>query len=227
MPAMTRTTRRPDTQHGFTLAEIAIVLVILAILASALLIPLGGQIEARQRAEAQVTLQDIREALIGFAILNKRLPCPTIVVSPSQPGYGEESIDGATNTCATGDDEGLLPWRTLGITPLDPWNQHWRYRADRRFSDPDKAPVTITHLVLDDIAVEDHGGGALTSGGNTAVALVYTYGANRSADGQNGSYEAGAHALYEAGEPTTAYDDMVMWFGRPLLIARMAEAGAF
>lgn len=226
MPAMT-STFRPRSHAGFTLAEIAIVLVILAILASALLIPLGGQIEARQRAEAEAALKDIRAALIGFAILNKRLPCPTIVVSPTMPGYGEESIDSASNTCAAGDGEAVLPWRTLGITPLDPWNQHWRYRPDRRFSDPNKTPVTIAHTVLDDLTVQDHGGVPLTAIGKTAVALVYSLGANRTADGQNASYEAGAHAVYEAGEPTTTYDDMVMWFGPPLLIARMAEAGAF
>jgi prepilin-type N-terminal cleavage/methylation domain-containing protein len=217
-------TFRPRSQAGFTLAEIAIVLVILA---SALLIPLGGQIEARQRAEAEAALKDIRAALIGFAILNGRLPCPTIVVSSTLPGYGEESIDSASNTCAAGDDEAVLPWRTLGITPLDPWNQHWRYRPDRRFSDPSRTPIKTTHTVLDDIAVEDHGAGKLTTDENTAVALAYSLGSNRTADGQNASYEAGAHAIYEAGEPTTTYDDMVMWFGRSLLIARMAEAGAF
>jgi len=214
-------------QRGFTLAEIAIVLVILAVLASAMLIPLSGQIDSRQRAEADATLRDIRSALIGFAILNGRLPCPSLDTNPSSAGYGVETLNSSGSACEVSSSDGFLPWRTLGITPLDPWNQFWRYRPDRRFSDPDKTPITATHAVLDDIAIDDHGGGALTAVGNTAVALVYSLGSNRSADGQNASYEAGTSALYEAGEPTTAYDDMVMWFGRPLLIARMAEAGAF
>jgi len=227
MPSITADARHPRTQLGFTLAEIAIVLVILAILASAMLIPLGSQMEARQRAEADSKLKDIRDVLVGFAILNKRLPCPTTVLAPSSAGYGEETINSATNTCASGAVEGVLPWRTLGIESTDPWNQRWRYRVDRRFSDPDKTPITMTHTVLDDITVEDHGGTTLTAVGNTAVALVYSSGGNRLADGQNSSIEVGAHAVYEAGEPTTTYDDMVLWFGRPFLTARLAEAGAF
>jgi prepilin-type N-terminal cleavage/methylation domain-containing protein len=221
--------RRPVRHHsrGFTLAEIAIVLVVLAVLAGALIVPIGGQIEARQRAEARAALDDIRAALFGFAILNGRLPCPARVLTAGLPGYGEESIDGATASCTATGAEGVLPWRTLGVAPLDPWGQHWRYRADRRFSDPSRTPIQTTHTPLDDLAVQDHDGAALTASGNTAVGLVYSLGANRAADGQNASFEAGPGALYQAGEPTTAYDDMVAWFGRPLLIARMAEAGAF
>jgi len=227
MSALTTVSRAPQAQRGFTLAEIAIVLVILAVLASAMLIPLGGQIEARQRAEAESSLNDIRAALIGFAILNGRLPCPTLDTDPSAAGYGKETVDATGTACKSATSDGVLPWRTLGVAPQDPWNQYWRYRADARFSDPDKTPITTSHDVLDDLAVEAHDGTSLTASGNTAVALVYSLGANRSADGQNASYEAGSSAVYEAGEPTTTYDDMLTWFGRPLLIARMAEAGRF
>ena len=45
---------RPRRQHGFTLAELAVVLVILALLSGSLLVPLGSRMEARDR---QLTLE--------------------------------------------------------------------------------------------------------------------------------------------------------------------------
>ncbi len=217
----------PRSHRGFTLAELAIVLVILAVLASVLVIPLSSQLEARQRAEAEATLRDIRAALIGFAILNHRLPCPTTILSPSNPEHGKETTDAGACTAASGSSDAILPWRTLGIPPLDPWGNHWRYRADRRFSEPNRTPITSTHPTLDDLRIYDHTGTALTASDETAVAIVFSLGANLAADGHNIAYENGSGAIYEAGEPTTTYDDMVIWIGRPLLIARMAEAGSF
>ncbi|HPR07072.1 MAG TPA: hypothetical protein PLI17_10625, partial [Denitromonas sp.] len=85
------------------------------------------------------------------------------------------------------------------------------------------------------IKVVDHAGNEITvssySGSEvlkntTAVALVYSTGPDLTTSGANASYEAGSDATYEAGDPSTTFDDMVMWIGRPLLIARMAQAGA-
>lgn len=46
-------------------------------------------------------------------------------------------------------------------------------------------------------------------------------GPNRRADGLNASYSS----TYQAGESIPDYDDLLVWIGRPLLIARMAQAG--
>lgn len=222
MPAMIRHSmparRRADA--GFTLAEIAIVLVILAVLASVMLVPLGPRLEARQRAEAQATLEDVRAALIGFAIIHGRLPCPTT----STPPDGQESIAGTQ--CSDPTDEAFLPWRDLGIPPRDPWGNPWHYRADHGFADPASSPLRTDQDTLQNLIVKDHWNIDLTvTGENTATAIVYSRGANGTPDGQNASYEVGTTAVYEAGEPTTTFDDMVIWMGRPLLIARLAEAG--
>ena len=213
---------RQRADAGFTLAEIAIVLVILAVLASVMLVPLGPRLEARQRAEAQATLEDVRAALIGFAIIHGRLPCPTT----SNPPDGLESIAGTQ--CSDPADEAFLPWRVLGIPPRDPWGNPWHYRADHGFADPASSPLAPTQATLEDLIVRDHWNVDLTvTTTNSAAAIVYSLGANGQADGQNASYEAGSTAIYEVGEPTTTFDDMVVWIGRPLLIARLAEAGAF
>lgn len=54
--------------HGFTLIEMAIVLVIITILIGGLAMPLSAQIQARRIAETNKTLDEAREALIGYAM---------------------------------------------------------------------------------------------------------------------------------------------------------------
>jgi prepilin-type N-terminal cleavage/methylation domain-containing protein len=62
--------------HGFTLIELAIVLVIMTILIGGLAMPLSAQIQARRIAETQKILEEAREAIVGYAMSN------TVNVSP-------------------------------------------------------------------------------------------------------------------------------------------------
>lgn len=248
-------------QHGFTLAELAIVLVIITILAAVLVVPIRGQIESRQRKQTEVALSRIEAALIGFAILNHRLPCPTTENDPAAADYGRENFVLDTSTdewiCDTS-EEGKLPWRTLGLPAVDAWGRprisatdswdgYFRYRVDRGFSAKPRtgaaAPIKADTPYVNKIKVFDHADNEITVSSYTsadalkntfALALVYSTGPNRTPNGENASYEPGIHAKYEYGEPTistkaepdTPYDDMVIWLARPLLIARMAQAGA-
>lgn len=54
--------------HGFTLIELAIVLVIVTILIGGLAMPLSAQIQARRIAETQKIMEEAREAIIGYAM---------------------------------------------------------------------------------------------------------------------------------------------------------------
>lgn len=54
--------------RGFTLIELAIVLVIITILIGGLVMPLTAQIQARRIAETKKTLEEAREAIIGYAM---------------------------------------------------------------------------------------------------------------------------------------------------------------
>ena len=56
--------------RGFTLTELAVVMVIVAVLMGGLLIPLSAQRDAQAFRETQAQLDEIREALIGFAVVN-------------------------------------------------------------------------------------------------------------------------------------------------------------
>lgn len=62
--------------RGFTLIELAIVLVIITVLIGGLAMPLSAQIEARRIAETRKDMEAIQDALIGYAMSN------TVNVSP-------------------------------------------------------------------------------------------------------------------------------------------------
>lgn len=228
-----------NSQRGFTLAELAIVLVIITILAAALIVPIRGQIEGRQRKQTEVALERIEAALIGFAIIQGRLPCPTTEESPAFSYFGEEDVNGVGQCVTT--DEGVLPWRTLGLPAFDSWGRPFRYRVDRGFTDTAKRIKPETDYE-DHIEILDHGGSEITVASysrtdpnkrlrnNFAIAVVYSFGADGERNGKNAPLANQAKPPppppYEQGEPTTTFDDMVIWIGRPLLIARMAQAGA-
>jgi prepilin-type N-terminal cleavage/methylation domain-containing protein len=101
--------------RGFTLVEIAVVLVIIAILTTAIAVPLAAQIEQTRTSETTRQLEAIKEAIYGFAIANGRLPCP------ANGATGVESFNAggdATNGNCTS-TSGFLPGSTLGLSGLD------------------------------------------------------------------------------------------------------------
>ena len=63
-------------QGGFTLIEVAIAVVVIALLLGSILGPLSIRIEQADRQETQALLDEIKEALYGFSVTNGRLPCP-------------------------------------------------------------------------------------------------------------------------------------------------------
>lgn len=124
---------------GFTLVEMAIVLVILGFVLGALLLPLRAQREQIFLAQTNATLETSKQALLGFAQQQGRLPCPATIAS-----QGRESPLGGTvaanPNCALG-GVGFLPAATLGIQPtddqgfaLDGWNNRIRYAVTQNSS---------------------------------------------------------------------------------------------
>jgi len=102
---------------AFTLLEVMIVLVIAALLASALGVPLAAQVQMRRVEEARRLLEEAREALLGFAAAHARLPCPAIESSRGHEAY---ALDGdAVNGRCANFHSGWLPGAALGLAPLD------------------------------------------------------------------------------------------------------------
>jgi prepilin-type N-terminal cleavage/methylation domain-containing protein len=100
---------------GFSLVEIAVVLIIIAILTTAIAVPLSSQINQQRVNETTRQLEAIKEAIYGFAIANGRLPCPATGTN------GNESFSGAGNAANGGCAafSGFLAAATLGISTVD------------------------------------------------------------------------------------------------------------
>ena len=234
---------------GFSLIELAVVLVIIGLLVGGGIAALTAATDQARRSEAGRQLDHIREALYGFAMSNGRLPCP----DTDDPPDGVE--DTAAGDCA--EAEGALPWVELGLGRRDPWGNPLRYRVQLasatgcgppNFADPGADPDNPA-FALDDCAsieVQD-GDGNVIVGGTPAVVVsygpqgsqVWTAGgfqcpgdgiaANGFSDNETENCGVDADLFVSAGyrraESGERFDDVVVWLPTPLLKGRMVEAG--
>lgn len=241
----------PRSAHGFSLVEMAVVLVILGLLLSGLLMTLTSQQAAQKVLEAERAEQQIREALLGFAAIHGRLPCPADPALPdTNANAGVERAPTAVG--CTGGDAGSLPWATLGLRQLDAWNWRYTYRVGPLFSrtviarapgqygcavPPPAAPARSAFALCSPGPYEvraSAGGTALATG---LPALFVSHGPNgfraRRADGGlNGASgdadeqeNADADAIHVDRSPTETFDDRVEWIAAPVLMNRMLQAG--
>lgn len=104
-------------RRAFTLLEVMLVMLILTILVSGLAVPLSTQVAMRRHEETRRILDEAREAILGFAAANGRLPCPASATSRGQESFapGGSATDG---NCANFHD-GFLPAASIGLSPLD------------------------------------------------------------------------------------------------------------
>lgn len=117
--------------EGFTLIEIAIVLLIVAILLGYTLAMFPVQQELKRYRQADQEMDKINEQLIAFAQVNGRLPCP------DDDDDGEEDFAVAGDECSSW--FGNLPSRTMGYygninsngVLIDPWGEAYRYQVSR------------------------------------------------------------------------------------------------
>lgn len=118
--------------RGFTLIELAIVLVIVTILIGGLAVPLSAQIQARRIAETQRTLSDAREALIGYAMTHTNASGQPYLPCPNRNGDGKEGTRELDDRCI--ETEGYLPWVTLGTAAQDAWGNRLLYSVTEAFA---------------------------------------------------------------------------------------------
>ncbi len=137
--------------RGFSIVEIAVVLAIVALLLGSTMYTLSAHVEQRDEARTLQRLDDARELLLAFAIVNGRLPCPA-----RETSGGDELRDaaGACRDTAGNDDyyRGLLPARALGVHQVDAqgfardaWGNRIRYAVAKSVIGCAGAP-TLPHF---------------------------------------------------------------------------------
>jgi prepilin-type N-terminal cleavage/methylation domain-containing protein len=117
---------------GFTLLEIAVVLIIIGLVAS-FFIPIAvSSLQGQRRVTTSKLLDVAEQALVAYVIINRRLPCPADGSLPStDTNAGLER--GSGGTCTNNQLNGVFPWRTVGISEpeaTDAWNGRFMYRVD-------------------------------------------------------------------------------------------------
>jgi len=120
-----------STQTGFTLVEVAIVLLIVGILLGYTVALFPRQQELKQYRAVDRQMDEVIEAVIGFAQVNGRLPCPA---QADDAGVEDASIvTGVIVGCVN--YAGFVPVNTLGLDGrlnedsllIDPWGNPYRY----------------------------------------------------------------------------------------------------
>jgi prepilin-type N-terminal cleavage/methylation domain-containing protein len=242
------------SQRGFTLMELTVVLVIVALLIGGLMVPLSTQQDIKGRQDTEKALSEIREALIGFAVVNGRLPCPAAVnLASGTAGAGLEATSGSGHAMTCTNNPGVLPWATLGLTETNAWGHRYTYRVSQVFARGiDTAPTTSSsfNCPIPLTAVADMPTRAafalctqgdlsiLTTTGGTSIssnvpAVVVSHGKNSAGAWLPlGSQVAGASGdeLTNATAGTnfvsnTSIDDQLVWLSPNLLMNRMIAAG--
>ena len=216
-----------NKQRGFTLVEVAIVLVIMGLLLGGLLGPLSIQMEESRRKATLAGIDQAHDALIGFALSSGRLPCP------DTDNDGLEDPAGGTGGCSA--VRGQLPHVSLGLGSGDAWGQSLMYLVTAEFADdtdgtslgcgPVTAGISFELCAVGDITILDQATGGNTVASNVPAAII--------SQGKNWAGPASAdeaentdndRTLVSMGY-TASFDDLVRWTSPSILRSRMASAG--
>jgi prepilin-type N-terminal cleavage/methylation domain-containing protein len=219
----------PRHKTGFTLVELAIVLVIVALLASGLLVGIAAQRNAAENIDAQRQLENIRETLTGFALTHGRLPCPAL------PNLASSDASVGVENCAQ--PHGVLPWVTLGLPEVDPWGRRFTYYAHGSFTGavPSGALASFTLDTVGNANVKASSGSS-SNVASDLPAVVVSHGSRGAGAWQpNGSQlpgvsgdeaeNADADLTFISRTQDGNFDDLVTWIVPSILKSKMVAAG--
>jgi type II secretory pathway pseudopilin PulG len=229
--------------RGVTLIELALALLVIGLVLGSGLSLMGTQLEQQKFKETQRTLEEINEALLGYAINQTppHLPCPdkTSAGGAGNANDGQEDFNVATGVCVT--QEGNIPWASLGVAQADAWGRRIHYRVTNTFSNRSPAASMSLASAANLRVCQAAGCAVVTSNGVPAVVLSF---------GKNGfgAIAAGGAALptpvgadementnlngdfvsrnpSSPGAPGGEFDDIVSWLPTGILFNRMVAAG--
>jgi len=229
-------------QKGFSLIELAIVLVIIGVLIGSFIGTLSSRIDSSRMIETRNALDDIRAALYGFAMSQSpvRLPCPDI------DNDGVEDFIALTGKCNSLTTSGNLPWVTLGIERSDAWLSTYSYWAADEYSNKNTG-FDLTTDATNVGRIENSSGGTLIS--NNVAAVIFSHGKNqygsigvdnvaRSAapagaeyDDERENLDVDSGPVLFISRPVTdvgaavVFDDILVWMSEFELKGKMVQAG--
>jgi prepilin-type N-terminal cleavage/methylation domain-containing protein len=204
--------------RGFTLTELAVVFAIVALLIGGAMMTLSAQVDTRNSEETLRRLNAAADAVIAFAIVNKRLPCPAIA------GGVESFCAASTGTCAGTETtvvqahgncsnfyNGFLPAVSVGASAqdgngfaVDAWGNRLRYAVARDNTGCTIAPPANTRVFTSMANLKTYGVGcrpndldicttaacaARAVSQQTAVFLVFSSGKNGAIAAAHGADE--------------------------------------
>jgi len=238
---MTHTGDLINQQKGFTLVEMAIVLMIVGLLLGGMLVPLSAQMDQRNVSETRKQLDEIQQALIGFAIANSNFPCPA---KSASDGAEDRNVSGACNK-----RQGFIPWSALGVAKLDAWGRIIRYSATPLYTntnpltkfklgdprditistrDATGALVNLSNSIDIPVVILSHGKNGY--GATLANGTVVADPSATNADEKTNYAAAGTSFVSkDQSAPSTTgggeFDDLVVWISPNILFNRMVAAG--
>ena len=151
-------------QRAFVLIEIAIALFVLALVLGGILAPINQQIQQGKIRDTQKAINDVNDALIGFVMINGRLPRPAT-----------SSTNGLENAAACASEAactGFIPWTTLGSPKVDAWGSLIQYSVTPAFAN---AAFVLTSVGTKTIQ-ERNSVGALVNYATLVPAVVWSHG---------------------------------------------------
>jgi len=234
-------------QCGFTLIELAIVMFIVALLLGGMLLPLSAQQDVRAYGDTQKILTEARDALLGYAMANDRLPCPA-----SSTSNGVESL--ASPGVCTNPYDGFFPAATLGLSPVDTqgflvdgWGSATANRVRYAVSTANTSAFTTASSMKNtgmtaltpDLQICTTGVGISIPTIHTAVcdtnkslatdavAVIYSLGKNASTGGTTADELANVSAdrAFVSAPQGSTFDDQVVWLSKSTLFNRLVAAG--
>lgn len=227
--------------QGFTLIEMAIVLIVIGLVLKQTLVPFGALREQRLRISTESQMSFIMESLVGFAAANQRLPCPADANS-----QGHEVAD-----CRGSATIGFVPVATLGIMGTlnaegvltDAWGTPYVYavsasnhadygdtmRADF-LTEGDMAAVGMTHLAADIVVCRDGLAGQCPSSrvlANQVPFLLMSKGRDTSDLGHQSGNQDGDRVFvsraYSRSEELP-FDDLIVWMSENRFFYQLIQA---
>lgn len=238
--------KNPNTtiypNNGFTLVEMAIVLAIVALLLGGLLPVISSQIEQQRRNETRKYMDEVRDAMLGFAVSNGRLPCPdtsgegvedTGTITTDNIPIAGQSTKATSCTVSVGS----LPYNTLGVSPIDSYNSALIYALTPAFgarTEVYSAPAGGGTLLSSSFfnlsstgAMQICNASCAANLTTTAVAVIVSRGTNwATATSPDETENTNSDPKFISRDfAQNGYDDLVVWLSPNTLFNRMVTAG--